>query len=203
MGDRQKSHTLVERTISGLTSFQGMEIAQGGGSQLLPLPIRAPSSEHLDFGAVGVERTGKRATQHRPEKTKPQTVRHVPSECQRARTTRAVKLLGLMWLIAVLVVVNEFYGRSFLDSRWLSLGTYRTIAVNLADGRLSATVSANDSLAQINLTGIAYSSNKPSAVIGSKIVHVGDVIFGATITNIDMDGVTFAADGQTWMQKVQ
>ena len=203
MDDNEKSHTLVTQTISGLTNFQGMEIAQGGGSQLLPLPIKAPSSEHLEFGALGTEQTGKRTTRHRPKEAKPQRLRHVRSVRQPARSARAVLLLGLMWLIAVLVMVNEFYGRSFLDCPWLRLGTYRTVASNLADGRLSASISASDSLTEINLTGIAYSSYKPSAVIGSRIVHVGDVISGATITNIDLDGVTFQADGDTWTQKIR
>lgn len=50
---------------------------------------------------------------------------------------------------------------------------------------------------------IVYSKDKPSAVIGSKIVYVGDVINDATITKIDRDSIEFEKNGERWEQKVR
>ena len=49
---------------------------------------------------------------------------------------------------------------------------------------------------------IVYSEDKPSALIGSKIVYVGDVINGVTIVKIDRDSVEFEKNGNRWEQKV-
>jgi hypothetical protein len=50
---------------------------------------------------------------------------------------------------------------------------------------------------------IVYSNDKPSAVIGSKIVYVGDVINGVTVVKIDRDSVEFEKNGDRWEQKVR
>lgn len=50
---------------------------------------------------------------------------------------------------------------------------------------------------------IVYSKDKPSAVIGSKIVYVGDVINGITIVRIDRDIVEFEKDGERWEQNMR
>lgn len=50
--------------------------------------------------------------------------------------------------------------------------------------------------------GIVYSEDNPSAVIGAKIVHEGEKVFGATIVNINKDSVEFEMDGKRWTQKV-
>jgi len=50
---------------------------------------------------------------------------------------------------------------------------------------------------------IVYSKDKPSAVIGSKIVYVGDEINGITVINIDRDSVEFERNGQRWEQNVR
>ena len=50
---------------------------------------------------------------------------------------------------------------------------------------------------------IVYSTDKPSAVIGSKIVYVGDEINGATIVKIDRDSIEFEKDGNRWEQNVR
>lgn len=50
---------------------------------------------------------------------------------------------------------------------------------------------------------IVYSDDKPSALIGSKIVYVGDVINGATIVKIDRDRIGFEKNGSRWEQKVR
>lgn len=55
----------------------------------------------------------------------------------------------------------------------------------------------------IIIRDIVFSRDKPSAVIGSKIVYVGDVINDATIVKIDRDGVEFEKNGDRWEQKVR
>ncbi len=50
---------------------------------------------------------------------------------------------------------------------------------------------------------IVYSHDKPSAVIGSKIVYVGDKINDVTIIKIDRDSIEFEKDGDRWEQNVR
>jgi hypothetical protein len=207
MDDRKKDRTLLEKTISRLVGFKGIETARAGASQPLPLPIRAPSPEHLDFGAGDVELSGEKAARRTPERTGPQQAaphaRHVRFAAERGRTRRTAILLLLLWAIAVLTAANEFYGRPLLDSHWLKLGTYRTIVGNLPHGRLSANPDATERLMGMKLTGIASSNDRSSAVIGGKLIHEGQIISGVTIVSIDTEGVTFRANGRTWMQKIE
>jgi hypothetical protein len=53
------------------------------------------------------------------------------------------------------------------------------------------------------VTGIVYSADKPSAIVDRKIVHEGDVIYGATVVKIYRDSVKFGNKGKNWEQKVQ
>jgi hypothetical protein len=55
----------------------------------------------------------------------------------------------------------------------------------------------------IIIRDIVYSKDKPSAVIGSKIVYIGDVINGVTIINIDRDSIEFEKNGERWEQNVR
>jgi hypothetical protein len=50
--------------------------------------------------------------------------------------------------------------------------------------------------------GILYSDDKPSAVIGNKIVHLNETIDGIKIVKIDKDYVVFEKDGKSWTKKV-
>jgi hypothetical protein len=53
------------------------------------------------------------------------------------------------------------------------------------------------------VTGIVYSANKHSAIVDRKIVHEGDVIYGATVVKIYRDSVKFSKKDKNWEQKVQ
>jgi hypothetical protein len=53
------------------------------------------------------------------------------------------------------------------------------------------------------VTGIVYSADKPCAVVDRKIVHEGDVIYGATVVKIYRDSVKFSKKSKNWEQKVQ
>ena len=53
------------------------------------------------------------------------------------------------------------------------------------------------------VTGICYSSDKPSAVINNKIiVHEEDSIDGVTIVKIYKDKVEFTKNGKNWALKI-
>jgi hypothetical protein len=55
----------------------------------------------------------------------------------------------------------------------------------------------------IMIRDIVFSKDKPSAVIGSRIVYVGDKIYGMTVVKIDRDSVEFEKDGEKWEQNVR
>jgi len=54
------------------------------------------------------------------------------------------------------------------------------------------------------VTGICYSSDRPSAVINNKtIVYEGDAIDGVTIVKIYKDKVEFTKNGKNWALKIK
>lgn len=55
----------------------------------------------------------------------------------------------------------------------------------------------------IMVRDIVYSHDKPSAVIGSRIVYPGDKINGVTIIKINRDSIEFEKDGDRWEQNVR
>ncbi|OHB83473.1 MAG: hypothetical protein A2Z38_02055 [Planctomycetes bacterium RBG_19FT_COMBO_48_8] len=54
----------------------------------------------------------------------------------------------------------------------------------------------------IIVRAIVYSNDKPSALIGTKIVYVGDKVNDATIVKINRDSIEFEKDENRWVQKV-
>ena len=56
---------------------------------------------------------------------------------------------------------------------------------------------------ELAVKGILYSQDKPSAVIGSQIVHEGEKVSGATVQKINKDSVEFELDGKKWIQQIQ
>lgn len=54
----------------------------------------------------------------------------------------------------------------------------------------------------LSVRGILYSQDKPSAVIGNRIVHLNDKIDGATVVEIGMDYVVFERNGKRTTKKV-
>ncbi len=51
--------------------------------------------------------------------------------------------------------------------------------------------------------GIVYSEDNPCAVVGDRIVSVGEVVQGATVVKINPDSVEFAKGDESWTQKVE
>ena len=55
----------------------------------------------------------------------------------------------------------------------------------------------------IIIRDIVYSEDKSSALIGSQIVYVGDIINGATIVKINRDSIEFEKNGDRWKQNIR
>jgi len=55
----------------------------------------------------------------------------------------------------------------------------------------------------IEIKGILYSEENPSAIIGTEIIHEGGTVSGATVVKINKDSVEFERDGKKWTQKVK
>lgn len=53
------------------------------------------------------------------------------------------------------------------------------------------------------IKGILHSEDNPSAIIGTRIVHEGETISGATIVKINKDSVEFEMNGKRWVQEVE
>jgi hypothetical protein len=56
---------------------------------------------------------------------------------------------------------------------------------------------------EVTVEGILYSRSNPSAIVGGKIVHVGDIVSDARIVGITKDRVVFERLGQRWGCRVQ
>jgi len=53
------------------------------------------------------------------------------------------------------------------------------------------------------VTAIVYNEENPSAVIGDKIVHQGDIINGVKVVGIYRDRVEFDRNGTKWSQNIR
>ena len=56
---------------------------------------------------------------------------------------------------------------------------------------------------KLEVRGIVYSQDNPTAVVGSAIVHEGDMVSGATVIKINKSSVEFEKDGKRWTETVQ
>lgn len=53
------------------------------------------------------------------------------------------------------------------------------------------------------VSGILYSEDEPSAVVGDQIVHEGDALHGINVVKIYKDKVEFEKNGQRWTQVIE
>jgi hypothetical protein len=67
---------------------------------------------------------------------------------------------------------------------------------------LPETTSARTEDDPFHVKSILLSSDKPSAVIGNKIVYLNQKINGVTIAEIHKDYITFEKDGKQWTQTI-
>jgi len=77
----------------------------------------------------------------------------------------------------------------------------------IAGGEVLAETSSPNSPAVIRpiyepVTGILYSEDRPSAVVGNQILYEGDSIRGMKVVKIHKDRVEFERDGKRWEQAV-
>ena len=79
------------------------------------------------------------------------------------------------------------------------------IPANLRNPMVFGAVSATESgtAGGPAVRGIIYSEDKPSAIIGDRIVSAGDTVAGATIVKINPNSVDFAIGDKKWTQKVE
>jgi hypothetical protein len=61
--------------------------------------------------------------------------------------------------------------------------------------------SGNDS-GNMDVKSILYSEDKPSAVIGDKLVYLNQTVNGITVIEIQRDYIVFEKDGSRWQQRV-
>ena len=54
----------------------------------------------------------------------------------------------------------------------------------------------------LDVKGVLYSEDNPAAIVGTRLVHEGEQIAGATVIAIERDGVRFERNGQRWKQTV-
>ena len=66
----------------------------------------------------------------------------------------------------------------------------------------AVSVASQAVVSQLMVKGIVFSQNKPSAIIGDRIVFEGNTVGGALIRKINKDSVEFERDGKTWTQQV-
>jgi hypothetical protein len=80
----------------------------------------------------------------------------------------------------------------------------KTQAVATAQANVGPTEQQPDKPQQeLAITGILFSQDNPTAVIGTRIAHVGDTIAGATIVKINLTTVEFEKDGKSWTQTLE
>ncbi len=80
-------------------------------------------------------------------------------------------------------------------------GRSQTVAV--APGDTGATEPQSGTAQELVVKGILFSDDNPTAVIGTRIAHVGDIVAGATIVRISRAEVEFKRDSESWTQTVE
>ncbi|MHC4741500.1 MAG: hypothetical protein ACYS8Z_06305 [Planctomycetota bacterium] len=208
MNKGEKDETLVRQTISRLLDFHGMEVKDQGDTKKpveLDKSIQAPSFEHLEYrdpiaAAVEEEQFAEGSYQDWEEPLAKSRSRY--SAASRARQRKMILLIPLLSVL-LLLVLNKFHGMPLLGSEWLRLGTYQKMVGEIVESGFSSIDEGGQNPVRLKVRGVAFTSESPSAVIGTTIVHEGDVVLGATVMKINRGSVEFKVNGETWTQKVQ
>lgn len=208
MSMQENDETLVRQTISRLLDFHGMEIASEGESKKpaeSDESIQPPAFEHLELGdpiaaAVAEEEFAEGSFDDWGESQTGFTPR------RRTRHVRQKKMVLMIPVLAILLllVLNKFHGMPLMGSEWLRLGTYEKMVGEIVDSGFSSIAEdGGQHPVRLKVRGIAFTSERPSAVVGTTIVHEGDIVLGATVVEISRSNVKFEVNGETWTQKVQ
>ena len=208
MADRENDYTLTAQAISKLLDFQGQESPEeddSGQATDLPESVEAPKIVHLEFGDPIAAAVAEETALEEWEQPLGRARRRMfaPRGGVSAAGQKKMAMLIPILSVILLVVLNKFHNMPFLKSEWLKLGTYRAMVGDLVESGTSTSKDANSRPVTLKVRGIAFSQENPSAIIGSTIVHEGDLVLGATVVKIGRDGVVFEVNGETWTQKVQ
>jgi hypothetical protein len=137
-------------------------------------------------------------TKQRPNQTKSDEhdVECVGAVSRRARSGFKRRLVRMSLLVVVLTsaVMTGYFTIPSLRDYGLKGVLYRL---------LSFVASGQGGEATGQVTGIIHSDDKPSAVIGSSLVHEGDTLYGVRIVKVNSNNVEFEMDGQTWSQRLR
>lgn len=212
MSDREKDEMQVRQTISGLLDFYGTEVANNGDSEE-PLgsveSVKAPALEHLELSDPIAAAVVEEGVAEGPLENWEQPTNHMrrglfaPRLGVNYSRQKKVAILIPVLSIVLLLVLNKFHGVPLLGSEWLRLGTYEAMVGDIVRSGFSSTEDDSQHPVRLKVRGIAYSYDRPSAVIGTAIVHESDVVLGATVVRISRGSVEFEVNGETWTQKVQ
>ena len=212
MSDREKDEALVRQTISRLLDFHGKEVANDGDleeSSGAVESVRAPAFEHLELSDPIAAAVAEEGVAAGPLENLVQPAEHIRRRLFAPRLgvnySRQKKMVMLIPVLSIvlLVVLNKLHGVPLLGSEWLRLGTYETMVGDIVKSGFSSIEDDSQHPVRLKVRGIAYSYDSPSAVIGTTIVHEGDVVLGATVVRISRGSVECEVNGETWTQKVQ
>jgi len=131
----------------------------------------------------------------RQPKTDAQEVRCMPADSRRPKPTFKKRLIRMSILI---IVLTSAVTMAFFTVPSLSNQTVKGLVYRL----LSSIASSDGGMKTGQVTGIIYSNDKPSAVIGNSLVHEGDVLYGVKIVKINFNNVEFERNGLEWSQEL-
>jgi len=195
----EQDNALVEQTISRLLDFQGRELEDKDESAQSAETPDEDYPAHVDTIAAEILEE----TQWEQFDREIRSGHVIPLSGVRSTRQTTLKLLVPILSVVLLVVLNRFHGVPSFAGNWLRLTTYRTMLGDLMKSDVPVAHGVASQAARLNVKGIAFSSDNPSAVIGTTIVHEGDKILGATVSRINRESVEFEMDGVKWKQRVQ
>ena len=131
----------------------------------------------------------------------PQRAFEPKDETKEKRTNKVV--FGLLCM-AILLALNIVYNFSVAEKNAPILQTVMKNPIfDFAGAGKENSLRRNEAMNSIGvIKGILHNENNPSALLGTKLVHEGDVISGAKVTKIYRDRVELEKDGFSWTQHV-
>ena len=135
------------------------------------------------------------------EADEPQKVFETADETTEKPTNKMV--LALLF-VAILLVSNMAYNFSVAAKGDPILQTIvKNPIFDFAGSSKENPLQREETMASVGVVkGILHNGTKPTALIGTELVHEGAVISGAKIIKIHKDKVEFEKDGFSWTQHV-
>ena len=123
--------------------------------------------------------------------------------CETKKRQRSKMLFGLL-CVAIVLVLNIVYNFSVAAKGTPILQTIiKNPIVNFAKTGRENPLRRKEAMKSVGVVvGILHSENTPTALVGIKLVHEGDIIAGAKVIKIHRDRVEFKKDGFSWTQHV-